>query len=124
MRARFLAVVPAFLFVVACSGDSHPLAGNWSQETGSDAKGMSLTFDTNGTAVTVHLAPRVDGTHGHVDGATYIFDAAAKTVTVKAKLMGEAKADTWTGKLDGEHLSLTSADGKLTFHHGGEPHGH
>ena len=59
------------------------------------------------------------------DGSSLIertFDAATKAVTVK--WTGD-RSDTWSGKLDGEHLDLTSADGKLKFHHGGaDPHGH
>ena len=120
MRARFLTLVPVFLLVVSCTEASHPLAGNWAQYTGSDAKGMSLTFDTKGTALTVHLAPRADGTHDHLHDTTYTFDVATKTVTVKAKLMGEGRADTWTGKVDGNQIELSSADGNLRFRHGGD----
>ena len=123
MRLRLLPFVP-FLIIAACTAKaSHPLAGNWQQETGTDAKGMTLEIDPTGTAVNVHTAPGADGGHDHIDG-TCTYDAASKAVTVKCKLMGEGKSDTWSGKLDGEHLALTSPDGKLTFHHGGEAHGH
>lgn len=120
MRRRSFALLPALLFAAACS---HPLAGNWSQETGSDAKGMTLTFDDAGANVFVHTAPGPDGHHEHLDG-TSTYDKATNAVTVKCKLMGEGKSDTWSGKLDGEHLELASPDGKLKFHQGGDAHGH
>ena len=53
MRKFYLALLPV-LVLSACSSDSHhPLAGNWSQDTGSEAKGMSLEFDSTGTKVVV-----------------------------------------------------------------------
>src|SRR5262245_57825946 len=90
-------VLPALL-VVACtkepaatpapaggnpapSADAAVLTGNWSQDTGADAKGMTLEFDGKSDKVMVHTAPRADGSHDHVDG-TYTFDAAKKAVTV------------------------------------------
>ena len=120
MRCRSLLFLPVLLAVAACS---HPLAGNWSQHTGTDAKGMTLEFDKTGTNVFVHTAPRADGGHDHLKG-TSTFDDATQAVTVKCKLMGEGKSDTWSGKLDGKHLELASPDGKLTFNQGGEAHGH
>jgi len=114
------------LVLLAACTSSHPLDGSWNQELAGGAAGMSITFDVKGTACMVHTAPRADGGgHDHVTG-TYTYDAAAKTVTVKAKLMGDDKADTWTGKIGGEHLELSSADGKqkLTFHHGEHAPGH
>lgn len=122
MRLVSLRFLPALLLLAAC-GDHHPLAGAWNQELPGGAHGMHITFDTKGDKVDIGLPARADGTHGHAHG-TYTFDAASKTVTVKATLMGEGKADTWTGKLDGEHLELSSADGKLTFHHGEHAAGH
>lgn len=120
---RTLTTLSFLLLFAACGGSAHPLAGNWSQELPGDAVGMSIEFDGKSDKVTGHTAPRPDGGHDHVYG-TYTWDAATKRVTVKAKLAGDAKADTWTGTLDGEHLELGSADGKLMFHHGGTAHGH
>lgn len=122
MRLASLRFVPVLLLFAACA-DHHPLAGAWNQELPGGAHGMHITFDTKGDKVDIGLPPRADGTHGH-DKGTYTFDAATKTVTVKAKLMGDGKADTWTGVLDGEHLELGSADGKLMFHHGEHAQGH
>jgi len=123
MVFRCLRLLP-FVLLAACSS-SHPLDGAWNQELPGGAAGMSITFDTKGTACMVHTAPRADGSgHDHLHDTTYTFDAATKAVTVKAKLMGDGKAGTWTGKLDGAHLELSSADGKLTFHHGAHAHGH
>lgn len=119
MVRRSLLSLP-LLLVAACS---HPLAGSWSQELPGGAHGMSIEFDAKGDKVMVHTAPRPDGGHDHVSG-TYVWDAATKTLTVKAKLMGDGKADTWSGKLVGDDIELSSADGKLTFHHGGEMHAH
>jgi hypothetical protein len=121
MRLRQLWIVP-LLFLAACGSD-HPLAGNWSQELPGDAHGMSLEFQVDGDRVMVHTAPRPDGGHGHERG-TYTWDAAAKSITVQAPLAGDGKATTWTGTVDGEHMELGSADGKLQFHRGGEAPGH
>ncbi len=122
MRFPWLRVLPPVLFA-ACSHDSHPLAGSWNQELPGGAHGMHITFDTKGDKVDVGTTPRADGTHDHLNG-TYTFDAATKSVTIKAKLMGDGKADTWMGKLVDKDLELTSADGKLTFGHGDHAHGH
>lgn len=121
MRFSSLRLLPLVL-LAACS-DHHPLAGAWNQELPNNAHGMHLAFDTKSDKVGIGLAPRADGTHEHMDG-TYTWDAATKTLTVKAKLMGEGKADTWTGKLADHEFELSSADGKLTFHHGDHAHGH
>jgi polyisoprenoid-binding protein YceI len=121
MRFPTLRLLPLVL-LAACS-DHHPLAGAWNQELPNDAHGMHIAFDPKSDRLEVGLAPRADGTHDHLEG-TYTFDAATKTVTVKARLMGDGKADTWTGKLAGVEIELSSADGKLTFHHGEHAHGH
>lgn len=121
MRFSTLRLLP--LVLLAACGDHHPLAGAWNQELPNDAHGMHITFDTKGDKLDVGLAPRADGTHDHLHG-TYTFDAATKALTVKAKLLGEGKADTWTGKLNGAEIELSSADGKLTFHQGDHAHGH
>ncbi len=124
MRARFLTLIPTFLLVVSCTTEaSHPLTGTWKQHTGTDATGVELMIDPTGTKVHAHTAPSADGATDHLDG-TCTYDAASKTVTVKCKLMGAGKSDTWTGKLDGEKLELASADGKLAFRHAGEATGH
>lgn len=121
MRFSTLRLLPLVL-LAACS-DHHPLAGAWNQELPNNAHGMHITFDTKGDKLDVGLAPRADGTHDHLHG-TYTFDAATKALTVKAKLLGEGKADTWTGKLNGAEIELSSADGKLNFHQGDHAHGH
>ena len=115
-------ILPALLFA-ACGGSAHPLAGNWAEELPGAAAGMSIEFDGKGDRVYVHTAPRPDGGHGHVHG-TYTWDAIARSVTVKALLAGDGKADTWSGSVNGDHMELSSADGKLVFHRGGTPHGH
>lgn len=122
MRLRHPLFVLSFLFVAACSSD-HPLAGNWSQDTGADAKGMSLEFDAKGSEVMVHTAPAADGSHDHLHGS-YTFDAATKAVTVKCKLLGDGKADSWAGTLAGDTLELAAGDQKLKFKKGGKAHGH
>lgn len=122
MRIRPSLFVLPLLLVAACSSD-HPLAGNWSQDTGSDAKGLSVEFDVKGTEVMVHTAPAADGSHDHLHGS-YTFDAASKAVTVKCKLMGDGKAESWTGTLAGDQLDLSAGDVRLKFKKGGKAHGH
>lgn len=119
---RTFAAFSVLLLLAACGSD-HPLAGYWSQKTADGSAGMSLEFDPEGDAVMVHTAPRADGGHGHEHG-TYTWDATAKTLTVKAPLLGPGKADTWNGALSDSALELTSADGKLRFERGGAPAGH
>lgn len=129
MRIRHALFVLPLLFFAACGSSDHPLAGNWSQDTGADAKGISLEFDvrlTNGalgTEVMVHTAPAADGSHDHLHGS-YTFDAASKAVTVKCKLLGDGKADSWAGTLAGDTLELAAGDAKLKFKKGGKAHGH
>lgn len=120
---RSLFVLPLLLLFAGCSGDKHVLAGNWSQELPGDKEGMSLEFDDKGEKVMVHGAPRADGGHSHPK-VTHTWDAATKTLTLKGELVEGSKVDSWSGKLDGDHLELTSAEGKLVFHRGGTPHGH
>ena|SRR5689334_852845 len=115
MAFRFLRLLPLVLFA-ACS-HHHPLDGTWNQELAGGAKGMHIEFDVKSDNVEVGTAPRPDGTHDHKHGK-YTFDAATKAITVKVKLGDDGKEETWTGKLDGQHLELTAADGKpLKFAH-------
>jgi hypothetical protein len=88
------------------------LAGKWLQDTGTDAEGITLDF--HGETMTVHGAPRADGTHDHPK-ASYTFDAATKAITVKSNLLGPAKADTWTGTLGAGVFELTGGTDKLKF---------
>lgn len=119
MRTLLLSFVPVLLF--AACGSDHPLAGNWAQQLDGGKKGLNLEFQTGGEKVMVHTAPREDGSHDHLHGS-YTFDAATKAVTVKCKLLGDGKADAWTGVLNGKALELSSADGKLAFAQGGSAH--
>ncbi len=126
MRKLLLAFVPALLFA-ACKHDhaaasDHPLGGGWVQDTGSAAKGFSLTFNTKGSECQLHTAPAADGLHDHLDG-TYTFDAATKALTVKAKLLGDGKADTWTGTVAAGRLELAGGTDKVVMKPG-DPHGH
>ena len=123
MNVRTKLFLPGLLLLAACGAD-HPLAGNWSLESGADAKGTALTFDGNSDKVSVHLATREDGSHGHAPMGSYTFDEKTNAVTVKALILGEGKAEQWAGKLDGEHLELSAGDTHLKFHKGGDPHGH
>jgi len=118
---RLSFVLATALLFAACSHDDHPLAGSWAQDTGSDAKGAYLEFQTGGSKVVVHGAPRADGTHDHPK-ATYTFDAATKAVTVQGKLLGDGKAETWTGTLAGGVLTLTGGADTLQFKLGGAAH--
>jgi hypothetical protein len=112
------------LVLAACSNEpAHVLAGNWTQELPGGAVGMSLEFDGKGERVVVHGAPRPDGSHGHPK-ATFTWDAATKTLTMKGDLVVDGKEGTWTGKLEGDRMELGAADGKLVFRRGGKPAGH
>lgn len=127
MKIRTLISFALLSTLTACGGDADaaagPIAGNWTQETGTDAKGITVEFDGKSDQMQVHTAPDADGNHEHVKG-TYTFDAATKAVTVKCPLLGPGKGDTWQGKIDGEHLTVTSGETKLTFHKGGDAHAH
>lgn len=115
--ARF---VPVLLLFAACGSD-HPLAGNWAQQADGGKKGMHLEFQTSGEKVMVHTAPREDGSHDHLHG-TYTFDANSKAVTVKCRLLGDDKPDTWTGTLAGKALDLSAAGVTIKFAQGGSAH--
>jgi len=120
---RALFVLSSLLLFAACSGDTHVLTGNWSQQLPDGKAGMSLEFNATGDKVVVHGAPRPDGGHSHPK-VQPTWDAATKTLTLKGELVEGSKIDMWTGKLEGDHLELSSAEGKLVFHRGGKPHGH
>ena len=118
MRHRLLAVVP-FLMLAACDGGGDAMMGNWSPEGEVAGFRVGLEFDGKGNK----CMPHVDGPDGHGHpAATYTFDPASKLVTVKSKLLGDAKADTWTGTLAGDTLELTGGDVKLKFKKGGKAH--
>ncbi|MFY9345669.1 MAG: hypothetical protein WAT39_24470 [Planctomycetota bacterium] len=118
MRFR-LPPVLALLLLAAC-GSSHPLAGHWSPEGQQGPVTVGIDFDADSDAVMAH----VDGPdgHSHPPKGTYTFDAATKAVTVKCKLMGDGKADTWTGTLNGDALELTGGEVKLKVRRGGSAH--
>ncbi|MCA8974143.1 MAG: hypothetical protein KDC98_05445 [Planctomycetes bacterium] len=116
---RRTAICSVLLALAACG--SHPLDGAWNQELAGGGSGLTLEFEVGGSRILGHQD--VDGQHSHIDG-TYTFDESTMAVTVKGQLMGAGKADSWTGKVAGEHLELSSADGKLEFHHGDHVHGH
>lgn len=124
---KALFVLSSLLLFAACSGDTHVLTGTWSQELPDGKAGVSLEFNATGDKVVVHGAPRADGGHGHPKFKP-TWDLASKTLTLTRDgdepLVEGSKAETWTGKLVGDHLELSSADGKLVFHRGGKPHGH
>lgn len=119
---------PVLLLLSACggaAGEANPMAGNWAQETGTDAVGMTITFDGPSDRISVHLAPRADGTHDHAAGEnTYAYDAATKALTVNSELMGHGKGDKWIGKVAGDTFELVAADITLKFKKGGKPAGH
>jgi len=119
MQRRHAYVLP-FLLLAAC-GNDHPLAGNWAQQVEGGKKGLQLGFQTAGDKVMVHTPPREDGSHDHLHG-TYTFDANSKAVTVKCKLLGDGKADAWTGTLAGKALDLSGGGVTLKFAQGGSAH--
>ncbi|MBL8755260.1 MAG: hypothetical protein JNK15_18315 [Planctomycetes bacterium] len=123
MRLRLL-VLPLFLFA-ACGGDhastgGDALAGHWSPVGKVGELEVGLEFDGKGDKVVGH----VDGPDGHVHppGLTYSFDAATKKVTLKGKVLGDGKADTWTGTLGGDTLELVGGTDKFTVKKGGKAH--
>lgn len=133
MKFRHL-LFPALLTLAACGGDKEPtgdsttnsvMAGNWSQDTGSDAPGMTITFDGESDKISVHLAPRADGTHDHAHGKnTYSYDDKTKALTVNSELLGDGKGDTWTGTVAGDGFEIKSGETTLKFKKGGEVKGH
>ena len=101
------------------------MLGNWTQVTGTDAEGMTITFDGKNDRISIHLPPRADGTHGHGEGKlTYTYDDKSKALIVNAELLGHGKADSWTGTVIGDEFELAAADTKLKFKKGGAPAGH
>ena len=120
MKIRQLPMLAVFALAAACGSDN-PLAGNWSQDTGTDAEGMMLSFDGKSDKLQVHTAPDAEDHHDHISG-TYVFDAASKAVTVNASLMGADKAASWSGQLDGDSLEIGAADTRLKFKRGGTAH--
>ena len=125
MRKLFLAFLPAVLFA-ACGHDhdhtaaanTHAIHGDWTQDTGSAAKGIGLTFYSDGTKVGLHTVPRADGSHDHLYG-TYTFDAATKALTInKLKLLGDDKADAWTGTVGTDRIELSAGADKVVCKRG------
>lgn len=113
----------ALLALSACSSDTSAVSGHWSQETGTDQQGMTLEFDAKSDKLMVHTAPDASGSHDHLHG-TYAFDAKANSLSVKCELNGKGKGDTWQGKVDGDHMTLTGGAVTLKFHKGESPHEH
>jgi hypothetical protein len=124
MNLRTLLQFALLSTLVACGSDAgaaSALSGHWSQETGTEKKGMTLEFDAQSDKLIVHTAPDADGGHDHLDG-TYTLDAKTGNVTVRCKLVGEGKGDVWQGKLDGDRLSLSAGETSLEFRKGEDPH--
>jgi hypothetical protein len=121
MRKSLRCLLPMFL--LAACGSHHVLTGEWAQMTPDGKEGVELEFDATGTKISVHGTPRPDGGHDHPQ-ATFTFDAATKAMTIECALLGDGKATTWKGSLNGDALEISSADGKLTFRRGGHAHGH
>jgi hypothetical protein len=121
---RVLLSLALLVVLAACNSDATSagvIAGHWSQETQSDKKGMTLEFDAESDKLLVHTAPDDQGAHEHLDG-TYSFDAASGAVAVRCDLNGTGKGDSWTGKLQGDQLTLTAGAITLRFRKGADPH--
>jgi hypothetical protein len=125
---RVLASLALLLTLAACDSEAKSpgvspgvIAGHWSQETSSDQKGMTLEFDDESDKMIAHTAPDADGAHDHLHG-TYSFDKAAGAVTVRCELSGKGKGDSWSGKLEGDALTLTAGASTLRFRRGTDPH--
>lgn len=121
LRRHRLFAVP-LLLLAACG---HPLKGYWKAETvPAPLKKVGIDFDDATDRVLAHV-DRVlangDSEHKHENGH-YTFDAESKLVTVKCKLMGDGKAETWTGTLAGEVLELTGGTEKVKLVKGGAAH--
>jgi len=111
--------------LTSCGDEGSPMGGSWNQVTGTEKEGMTIDFERHGNKVSVHLAPRPDGTHDHAHGElVYTYTDETKAVTVKAELLGDGKGDTWTGKVDGDNLELGAADTVLKFKRGKAAAGH
>lgn len=128
-KSLCLVLIVVFASFAACGSGTEStagaitIAGHWSQDTGSDKKGMTLQFDADSDKLMVHTAPSEDGAHDHLSG-TYAIDQKSGAVTVQCELNGEGKGASWQGKLEGEHLTLTAGSDTLRFHHGDDPHEH
>ena len=122
MKSKVILSVLSLSLLASC-GSSNPLAGNWSEVMTDGKPGMTLTFDGSSDKMSVHGRPQQDGSHSHPK-ATYQFDEQGKIVTVTGRILDGVKAETWTGKVDGDAMELAAADMKLKFQRGGEPHGH
>lgn len=123
IRRLTLVLVP-LLLIAACTkseakGGSNPLAGYWSPDGMVGDLKVGIEFDAASDKVMTH----VDGPDGHDHyKGTYVFDAATKAVTVKGKLLGDGKADSWTGAVSGEALTLNGGKDALRFKKGGKAH--
>lgn len=121
---RNLVSLALFVTLAACDSgatSAGAIAGHWLQETQSDQKGITLEFDDKSEKLLVHTAPEEQGGHDHLSG-TYSFDAASGAVTVRAELGGHGKGDSWSGKLEGDNLTLSAGASTLRFRRGGDPH--
>ena len=118
MRTRSLVVLAPLALFAACSG-GNPLAGTWKAEAlPAPVKKLALEFAEKDDRVLVHID---DPDHRHVNGH-YTYDAGSKAVTVTARVLGESKAETWTGTLAGDVLELTGGTDKVKFQKGGSAH--
>ncbi len=115
---RFALLLPLLLPFAACTTEeSHPLAGHWNEQTGTEKKGITINFSTSKEHCYLHGAPREDGTHDHDDGP-YTFDEATGAISITFETAGE-----WKGKLTEGTLSVSAADGKaMTFKVGEAAH--
>ena len=118
MRTNLRCLLP-MLLLAAC-GNHHVLTGSWTQDTPDGKAGVGIDFDDTGTKIFVH-AHHLPDQH---PPATFTFDAATMAMTIECALLGDGKAKTWKGSLNGDVIELTSADGKMTFRRGGQTHGH
>lgn len=121
---RVLVSLPLLLTLAACDSKAESAgvtAGHWLQETPSDQQGMTLEFDAESDKMVVHTAPDEDGGHEHLRG-TYSLDAASGAITVRCELGGRGKGDAWSGKLEGDSLTLSAGSSTLRFRKGDDPH--
>jgi hypothetical protein len=122
MRRVRLFAVP-LLLLAACG---HPLKGYWKAEAvPAPLKKVGIDFDDATDRVLAHIdrfLPNSDTSEHKHEPGHYTFDAATKAVTVKCKLMGDGKAETWTGTLAGETLELTGGADMVKLVKGGAAH--